>query len=304
MKRIIYCIVGMFLFVRINFPTKASAKDTDYEVTMKQDLFCLMMAYPEYVKGIQYNEDKTVYLVMKSGRKILYDDRKSKNFEEKLAYPDLQDMMEDLYPLSSVTKLMDKNFDPGRCRVYPLLEEVYGNSKGQIERSLVIVNCGGKRYQFNSNNNAAEALKNVMEEVIPLSASRGDIANCLYPANGTYNYRVISGTNRLSPHAFGIAIDLARDKRDYWKWASREEGEKRLLSYSKELVEIFEKNNFVWGGKWGHFDTLHFEYRPEIILKGRCFSNKHEIEEPWYKGVSLEDDTARNYVEKINQVFK
>jgi hypothetical protein len=21
----------------------------------------------------------------------------------------------------------------------------------------------------------------------------------------------------------------------------------------------------IWGGKWGHFDTMHFEYRPELL---------------------------------------
>jgi hypothetical protein len=31
------------------------------------------------------------------------------------------------------------------------------------------------------------------------------------------------------------------------------------------VVEIFEKHGFVWGGKWYHFDNMHFEYRPEII---------------------------------------
>jgi hypothetical protein len=28
---------------------------------------------------------------------------------------------------------------------------------------------------------------------------------------------------------------------------------------------VFEKHGFVCGGKWYHFDTMHFEYRPEII---------------------------------------
>jgi hypothetical protein len=32
-----------------------------------------------------------------------------------------------------------------------------------------------------------------------------------------------------------------------------------------EIVEIFERHGFIWGGKWYHFDTFHFEYRPEII---------------------------------------
>jgi D-alanyl-D-alanine carboxypeptidase len=27
----------------------------------------------------------------------------------------------------------------------------------------------------------------------------------------------------------------------------------------------FERAGFIWGGKWYHFDTFHFEYRPEII---------------------------------------
>jgi hypothetical protein len=33
-----------------------------------------------------------------------------------------------------------------------------------------------------------------------------------------------------------------------------------------EIVEIFERHGFVWGGKWYHYDTMHFEYRPEIVL--------------------------------------
>ena len=26
---------------------------------------------------------------------------------------------------------------------------------------------------------------------------------------------------------------------------------------------------FVWGGRWWHYDTMHFEYRPEIICYAR-----------------------------------
>jgi len=31
------------------------------------------------------------------------------------------------------------------------------------------------------------------------------------------------------------------------------------------LVRAFERQGFVWGGKWFYFDTMHFEYRPEIL---------------------------------------
>jgi hypothetical protein len=130
------------------------------------------------------------------------------------------------------------------------------------------------------------------------------ISAFLSPCSGTYNYRVIAGTGRLSPHSFGTAIDLSRDSRDYWKWATPEQGEKRLLSYSKEVVEVFEKHNFVWGGKWGHFDILHFEYRPEIILKARYFSQKADSDKPWYNGIPVEYLNAKDYIKVIEDAFK
>jgi hypothetical protein len=33
-----------------------------------------------------------------------------------------------------------------------------------------------------------------------------------------------------------------------------------------EIVKIFEKYGFIWGGRWYHYDTMHFEYRPELLL--------------------------------------
>jgi hypothetical protein len=32
------------------------------------------------------------------------------------------------------------------------------------------------------------------------------------------------------------------------------------------VVRYFEDEGFVWGGKWLMFDTIHFEYRPEILV--------------------------------------
>jgi len=31
------------------------------------------------------------------------------------------------------------------------------------------------------------------------------------------------------------------------------------------IILIFEKYGFIWGGKWHHYDTMHFEYRPELF---------------------------------------
>ena len=53
---------------------------------------------------------------------------------------------------------------------------------------------------------------------------------------------------------------------DYWQWAKQPEGALAWRNrIPREIVEIFERHGFIWGGRWYHFDSLHFEYRPELI---------------------------------------
>lgn len=293
------CFILIFLNICI-FPKADENKE--YNKIMKQDILTLMIAYPNFVKDIVKENDK-VYCIMASGKKILYDDKKVKTHDEKLSNADLQDTLEQIYPLNMINNVMDKNFEPGRIRNYDLLNEIYGSSKYTIEKNLTPLKYGYTNYLFNSKNNANISLENTLKEIMPLAQSRNDVASILYPASGTYNYRIISGTGRLSAHSYGIAIDLKSDPRDYWKWSTPEKGKTRLLEYPKELVEAFENNNFVWGGKWGHFDILHFEYRPEIILKAKYFNNSSS-EKPWYYGVPSDDKYIQNCIELIDKVLK
>ena len=272
--------------------------DTNYKITMKQDILTLMMAYPEYITGVEQSGEGRVFIITVSGKKILYDDKQSKDFNGKMDNADLQDILEDTYPLSMPDKLLDINRDPGRFRNYNLLNEVYGGSEREVSSNLIGVPSPYKNYQFNKNNGAAESLKKAMGELKQLSLGNTAVSSLLNPVNGTFNYRVISGTGKLSPHAYGIAIDINSNPSDYWKWASREAGEKRMLSYPKELIDVFEKNNFVWGGKWGHFDILHFEYRPEILIKARYFGEAFKEEMDWF-GEVPRDGKIDNYISII-----
>ncbi len=267
--------------------TKAGllAEDPVYEAVMKRDILCLMLAYPEAFTGIEKDQEGNVFAVLKSGKKLLYDDKKEKNRWQKSADPDIQDMLEQLYPLSDITEILPANYNPGCVRIYPLLKEVYGTNKKQIQSNLAKVSIGYKFVEFNSKNNASEALKYVMQELLPLARESHKVYAVLFPSSGSYNYRLIEGTNRLSSHAFGIAIDMNNNKYDYWRYATREEGQKRLAAYPKEVVRIFEKCGFVWGGKWGNFDIMHYEYRPEFILKARYFSAAPVPGLPWYDGL-------------------
>ncbi|SCY44307.1 M15 family metallopeptidase [Alkaliphilus peptidifermentans] len=271
----------------------------EYIKTLKQDIFSLMMAYPEYILDIEVEDDNQVYLILKSGTRLLYNDGNEKTASEKLHNPDLQDMLEERYVLGSVDALMSKEYNPGRIRVYPLLREVYGANQGEIEKNLVGIKLSNGHHRFNDNNSAAYYLKKAMAELDQLIKDRPEFWGYIYPIGGTYNYRYISKTNMLSPHSFGITIDLAIHKDDYWQWTTRKEGEKRLLSYPIEIVDIMESNYFIWGGKWGYFDILHFEYRPEIIIKSLYFPDGGK--DLWYEGLPVEDAAVNRIILLIEE---
>lgn len=297
---ILIMVIIISLTSRSNIYAYEKTINDGYNITMKRDILCLMMSYPGYIINLEKKDNDTVYIITKSGKKIIYDDKIVKKSNEKINNADLQDMMESIYPLNNITSLMNIEFDPGRCRVYALLREVYGVSRSDIQSNLVNANVGGRVYQFNSKNGASNALQNAMKELNLIIEKKKSIYSFVYPMSGTFNYRNISGTNLISAHAFGIAVDLKSDKRDYWKWTSREDGEKRLLSFPIEIIQCFEKNNFIWGGKWGHFDILHFEYRPELILKARYFGVTEQNSYNWYSGVPEEDNIVKSYIDLIN----
>jgi hypothetical protein len=41
------------------------------------------------------------------------------------------------------------------------------------------------------------------------------------------------------------------------------------LDFPQPIIEAFERHQFIWGGKWYHFDTMHFEYRPGLFAYAR-----------------------------------
>ena len=92
----------------------------------------------------------------------------------------------------------------------------------------------------------------------------------LLKMDGGFAWRRIAGENRLSPHAFGIAFDISPGIATYWRW-SKLRPHPLQQSYPSAIVEAFENEGFIWGGKWHEYDLMHFEYRPEIICKARVW---------------------------------
>ncbi|MCL2293282.1 MAG: M15 family metallopeptidase, partial [Spirochaetes bacterium] len=92
-----------------------------------------------------------------------------------------------------------------------------------------------------------------------------------------WSWRNISSSGNRSLHSYGIAIDLLPRNlgglATYWAWTSRYNSQWWNIPFSQryhppvEVIRAFESFGFFWGGKWlNHFDTMHFEYRPEVFI--------------------------------------
>lgn len=68
--------------------------------------------------------------------------------------------------------------------------------------------------------------------------------------------------SRLSRHS---AFDLNLSYSDYWLWNAKSKNVPNKNRMPRQIVEIFERHGFIWGSKWYHYDTMHFEYRPELV---------------------------------------
>lgn len=221
----------------------------------------LVAAYPDF---LDYADENNLYWL--DGTVMKYDDGREKTHEEKLNNPDLEDMMSQEYVAGwDWDEPPAKNFEPGRIRYEPFFKKMYGSSANEVRANLVTITwipgiCG-TRVSVNNVNGVADKLKLVSDELSKLPKQFHKYIN---ETAGTFNWRNIAGTNRLSTHAFGTAIDINTKYSNYWRWDG---GTTYRNQIPMEIVEIFEKHGFIWGGKWYHYDTMHFEYRPELLIQ-------------------------------------
>lgn len=226
--------------------------------------------YGEVFKGVA-KDDAGKTVLRFAGGDFLYDDGRQKTYDERLNAPDLEDTFSPLYPLTNPTDKLPENFDPGRFRVEAFFKALYGGSEEEVAKNCVPVNFCGNKVRFNSRCGAAEALAKVGKDLDEAVKAKPALKTYLTNLGGTFQWRFIAGTKQLSNHSFGTAIDLNVDKSAYWRWEKPE----KLKTFSRkdwpvEIVEAFERHGFIWGGKWWHFDTMHFEYRPELIHFARA----------------------------------
>lgn len=192
--------------------------------------------------------------------------------EAALRDPTLREQFKYRYPLAFDLKLREEPFfDPGRLRQSAFFEALYFTTADAARASLQSVRAPGLMagaFQVTRKRNVACQLEAALAALV---ATSEDYSALFAGAGGGFNWRQIAGTTRLSTHSFGIAVDVNAQIGKYWRWTGAPAG--AVPHYDNEipesLVTTMERFGFIWGGKWHHFDGMHFEYRPELILFSR-----------------------------------
>jgi len=164
--------------------------------------------------------------------------------------------------------------------VWPLQKDCdsfYGNPRGRgggakssnqwESQNLVAIHCPWQLYNdenvkqkinsFRMHRKVEESLMRILnkawEEIWHKDQALVEKDN-MHRFSGSFVYRNIRGSSRLSMHAYGCAIDFAANLMPLGsKWDEKK-------GPPKAFIKLFEDEGWVWGGEWtSRPDPMHFQ---------------------------------------------
>lgn len=106
-----------------------------------------------------------------------------------------------------------------------------------------------------------------------------DDLSCADNNSSCFNYRVVGGTETLSKHAFGLAVDINPFQNPYITYpngierispagsepyADRTSGLPHMITEDDLCYKLFTEHGFTWGGHWKSIkDYQHFQKEPD-----------------------------------------
>lgn len=173
------------------------------------------------------------------------------SFEEATNHPECPEAIKDQLALCTVKYLsFDNNFHEGQLVVH---QELQKDIEGLFAFMLAL----------------PDGQKFMVEKVVPIVAYKWDDEASM-SANNTsaFNYRKIAGQDKLSLHAYGVAIDLNPRLNPVVKngqvlqpingrYNITEPG---TLFTDHPIIEFMKARGWEWGGDWTHYqDYQHFQ---------------------------------------------
>jgi D-alanyl-D-alanine carboxypeptidase len=225
----------------------------------------LALAYPDTIQARAGND-----LILRNGVRLDAGVSDSAMpFDVLLKHASIRDMFRMAYPAGAPLVAPAESFDPGRFRNKAFFDGMYGDCrKGEVAPNLVSVvwlpKHWGHSVEVTRINGVANQLREVSDEI---DALPDPVRRAAWPSAGTYACREVADAGQPSMHAYGAAIDLNLAFSSYWLWDNGKAAHAVIWrnQMPAQIVNIFERHGFIWGGRWYHYDTMHFEYRPELL---------------------------------------
>jgi peptidoglycan L-alanyl-D-glutamate endopeptidase CwlK len=246
-------------------PESGQPADPAKSDAMPQRMRCLVESYPQHLCGGDANH---VYWC--DGTVMLWDDGREKaDHDTLLDTADLEDQMSQPYrPGREYDVPIPVDWEPGRIRHTPFFMKMYGETESEVRATLIHISwlpgSVNRRVRVTKVNGVDDKLAAVARDIEALPRQ---LVASVEQTSGPFYWRDIKGTTRKSMHSFAVAFDVGLDHAYYWRWSKPDA--RGHYPYKNamplEIVEVFEKHGFIWGGKWYHYDSPHFEYRPELL---------------------------------------
>ncbi|MDR1700186.1 MAG: M15 family metallopeptidase [Lachnoclostridium sp.] len=147
----------------------------------------------------------------------------------------------------------------------------------QVQKNITDISFLGKTIPVHKK--IIEPLRRVEQRIRTLAKNNSEVQKFLDDISVLYGFswREVRDTSSRSLHSFGIAIDILPrgygQKIIYWNWEKNNGNNRWMLIPLKDrwlppqaVISAFESEGFIWGGKWGIWDNMHFEYRPELLI--------------------------------------
>jgi hypothetical protein len=230
----------------------------------------LVRSYGSLVEKVELRGDDVVFTVR--GKEIHYREGRMLS-GAKLALAEEYDSIFYEYGTNPVRPVDETHFQVRVSDDFP--DALVGASEREVRASCRWVNFLGRRVFVHSL--CAGALERVDARIRERARTSAEVRNYVAGIEVAYSMkrRYVRGTRSRSYHSYGLALDVIPrsygKKAVYWRWSAalRDDWENIPLSERwhppQAVIDAFEENGFVWGGKWYRFDTVHFEYRPEIL---------------------------------------
>jgi hypothetical protein len=235
----------------------------------------LRASYGERIEDMGWEEGELYFTVR--GSRIYFMGGRMLSEEHKADYHRYDPILY-RYPIGYMQALPEKVHHPTN-RSTDFLDALVGDTEREVVLSSGWVNFF--KHRIFVHDLCKEPLRRVESRIAGASLESPEVRDYVDGISIIFSMdrRKVDGSDALSYHAYGLALDIVPHtyggKQVYWRWSAVwKNGWDCILLTERwqppqAVIDAFEGEGFVWGGKWYHFDTIHFEYRPEIILLNR-----------------------------------